>query len=104
VTVQRWLSGCGYKDRCASCCNNKIELWKSLYDFPQRFVSNNLPIDVSLTYDDEDLSAWESEANRWAKMLFISTKQGDLLEPILVVCFCHCPFYLRSCLLNISAN
>ncbi|KAL9326764.1 hypothetical protein ACSQ67_007409 [Phaseolus vulgaris] len=84
VTVQRWLSGCGYKDRCANCCNSEIKLWKSLYDFPQRFVSNNLPIDVSLTYDDEDLSAWESEANRWAKMLFLSTKQGHLLEPILV--------------------
>ncbi|QCD81368.1 tRNA guanine-N1--methyltransferase [Vigna unguiculata] len=84
VAVQRWLSGCGYKDRCANCCNNEIKLWKSLYDFPQRFVSNNLPFDVSLTYDDEDLSAWESEANRWAKMLFLSTEQGHLLEPILV--------------------
>ncbi|KAK7346778.1 hypothetical protein VNO80_21301 [Phaseolus coccineus] len=84
VTVQRWLSGCGYKDRCANCCNNEIMPWKSLCDFPQRFVRNNLPIDVSLTYDDEDLSAWESEANRWAKMLFLSTKQGHLLEPILV--------------------
>ncbi|KAG2408431.1 uncharacterized protein HKW66_Vig0032530 [Vigna angularis] len=84
VPSQRWLSGCGYKDRCANCCNNEIKLWNSLYDFPQRFVSNDLPFDVSFTYDDEDLSAWESEANRWAKMLFLSTEHGHLLEPILV--------------------
>jgi len=91
MTVQRWLSGCGYKDRCANCCNNEIKLWKSLYDFPQNFVSNNLSIDVSLTYDDEDLSAWESEANRWAKMLFLAIKKDHPLELIFVVCFCLCP-------------
>ncbi|CAJ1943228.1 unnamed protein product [Sphenostylis stenocarpa] len=85
VTLQRWLSGCGYKDRCANCCNNEIKLWKSLYDFPQSFVSNNLSVDVSLTHDDEDLSAWESEANRWAKMLFLATKEEHLLEPIFVL-------------------
>ncbi|KAL2962449.1 hypothetical protein AAZX31_17G143900 [Glycine max] len=84
MTVQRWLSGCGYKDRCANCCNNEIKLWKSLYDFPQNFVSNNLSIDVSLTYDDEDLSAWESEANRWAKMLFLAIKKDHPLELIFV--------------------
>ncbi|KAL2573579.1 hypothetical protein AAZV13_17G136200 [Glycine max] len=84
MTVQRWLSGCGYKDRCANCCNNEIKWWKSLYDFPQNFVSNNLSIDVSLTYDDEDLSAWESEANRWAKMLFLAIKKDHPLELIFV--------------------
>ncbi|KAK7406675.1 hypothetical protein VNO78_08304 [Psophocarpus tetragonolobus] len=31
-------------------------MWKSLYDFPQSFVSSNLSVNVSLTYDDEDLS------------------------------------------------
>ncbi|XP_020231256.1 uncharacterized protein LOC109811829 isoform X1 [Cajanus cajan] len=82
VTLQRWLSGCGYKDRCANCCNNEIKLWKSLYGFPQNFVSNS--IDVSLTYDDEDLSAWESEANRWAKVLFLAIKEEHPLEPIFV--------------------
>ncbi|KAL2573578.1 hypothetical protein AAZV13_17G136200 [Glycine max] len=85
MTVQRWLSGCGYKDRCANCCNNEIKWWKSLYDFPQNFVSNNLSIDVSLTYDDEDLSAWESEANRWAKMLFLAIKKDHPLELIFVM-------------------
>ncbi|KAK7406672.1 hypothetical protein VNO78_08301 [Psophocarpus tetragonolobus] len=40
-------------------------MWKSLYDFPQSFVSSNFSVNVSLTYDDEDLSVWEYEANRW---------------------------------------
>lgn len=86
VTVQRWLSGCGYKDSCANCCSNEMKLWKSLYDFPHSFVSN-LSIDASLNYDDDDLSAWEFEANRWARVLFLSIKEEHPLEPILMVCF-----------------
>ncbi|KAK7406677.1 hypothetical protein VNO78_08306 [Psophocarpus tetragonolobus] len=34
-------------------------MWKSLYDFPQSFVSSNFSVNVSLTYDDEDLSVWD---------------------------------------------
>ncbi|KAK7330831.1 hypothetical protein VNO77_25035 [Canavalia gladiata] len=84
VRVQKWLSRFGEKDRCANCCNNEIKLWKSLYDFPQSFVSNHLSIDVSLNYDDEDLSAWEFEANRWARVLFLAIKEEHPLEPILM--------------------
>ncbi|KAK7386290.1 hypothetical protein VNO78_26419 [Psophocarpus tetragonolobus] len=84
MTVQRWLSGCGYKDACANCSKSEIKMWKSLYDFPQSFVSNNLSANVSLTYDDEDLSAWEYEANRWVKMLFLAIKLEHPLEPIFV--------------------
>ncbi|KAK7406678.1 hypothetical protein VNO78_08307 [Psophocarpus tetragonolobus] len=69
MTVQRWLSGCGYKDTCANCYKSETKMWKSLYDFPQSFVSSNLSVNVSLTYDDEDLSVWEYEANRWDDLI-----------------------------------
>ncbi|XP_027337446.1 uncharacterized protein LOC113851166 [Abrus precatorius] len=84
VTVQRWLSGCADKDRCSNCCSNEIKLWKNLYDLPQSFVTNHFSVDVSLNYDDEDLSAWEFEVNRWARVLFLAIKEEHRLEPILM--------------------
>lgn len=85
--MQKWLSGCGHKDCCANCRVDVMKLWKSLYDFPQSFVSNHLSIDISLNYDDDDLSAWEFEANRWARVLFLAIKEEHHVEPILKVCF-----------------
>ncbi|KAF7828486.1 putative methyltransferase TARBP1 [Senna tora] len=81
--VQRWLLGCGHKDCCANGCTNEMKLWKSLYDFPQSFVSHQLSVHACLNYDDEDLSAWEVEANRWARVLLLATKEEYLLGPIL---------------------
>ncbi|CAI8609508.1 unnamed protein product [Vicia faba] len=83
-TVQRWFSGCGYKDCCANCCMNDMKLCKNLYDFPHSFISNHLSIDISLNYDDGDLSAWEFEANRWARVLFLAITEEHPLEPILM--------------------
>lgn len=83
--MQRWFLGCGHKDCCTNCCSDDMKLWKSLYDFPHSFVSHQLPVDASLNYDDEDLSAWELEANRWARVLFLATKKEYLLGPILMV-------------------
>ncbi|KAK7262184.1 hypothetical protein RJT34_29746 [Clitoria ternatea] len=84
MAVQKWLSGCGYNVRCANCCNSERKLWKSLNDFPESFLSIHFTIKDSLSYDDEDLSAWEFEANRWARVLFLAIKEEDLLEPILM--------------------
>ncbi|MCH85534.1 tRNA/rRNA methyltransferase SpoU family protein, partial [Trifolium medium] len=84
LTVQRWLSGCGYKDCCASCRINEMKLCKNLYDFPQRFISNHLSIDISLNFDDGDFSAWEFEASRWARVLFLAITEEHPLEPILM--------------------
>ncbi|KAE9607417.1 putative tRNA (guanosine(18)-2'-O)-methyltransferase [Lupinus albus] len=84
VTVQRWLSGFCYKDSCANCCSNEMKLWNCLYDFPHSFVNNHLSNDASLNYDDDDLSAWEFEANRWARVLFLAIKENHPLEPILM--------------------
>lgn len=88
LTVQRWLSGCGYKHCCTNCCINATKLCKNLYGFPESFVSNSLSIDSSLNYDDGDVSAWEFEANRWTRVLFLAIKEEHPLEPILMVCFC----------------
>lgn len=71
-----------------------MKLWKSLYDFPESFVSDHLPIDISFNYGDDDLSAWEFEANRWARVLFLAVKEEHLLEPILMVCIFLLPFLL----------
>ncbi|KAK4262528.1 hypothetical protein QN277_028078 [Acacia crassicarpa] len=84
ATVQKWLSGCGHLDYCANCCSNVGKRWKSLYDFPQSFVSDQLVSDASLNYDDEELSAWEVEANRWARVLFLALQEEHLLGPILM--------------------
>ncbi|CAL5197917.1 unnamed protein product [Lathyrus oleraceus] len=83
-TVQRWFSGCGYKDCCANCCLDDMKLCKSLYDFPHSFISNHRSIDISLNYDDGDFSAWEFEANRWARVLFLAITEEHPLEPILM--------------------
>lgn len=84
LTVQQWLSGCGYKDCCANCCINEMKLCKNLYDFPQSFISNHLSIDISRNFDDGDFSAWEFEANRWARVLFLAITEEHPLEPILM--------------------
>ncbi|KEH31617.1 putative tRNA (guanosine(18)-2'-O)-methyltransferase [Medicago truncatula] len=84
LTVQRWLSGCGYKDCRANCCINEMKLCKNLYDFPQSFISNHLSMDTSLNFDDGDFSAWEFEANRWARVLFLAITEEHPLEPILM--------------------
>ncbi|KAI5389440.1 hypothetical protein KIW84_074916 [Lathyrus oleraceus] len=83
-TVQRWFSGCGYKDRCANFCMDDMKLCKSLYDFPHSFISNHRSVDISLNYDDDDFSAWEFEANRWARVLFLAITEEHPLEPILM--------------------
>ncbi|KAL1371104.1 hypothetical protein HN51_001329 [Arachis hypogaea] len=82
ATIKRWLSGCGEKACCGNCCSNEIKLWESLCDFPLSFVSNHLS-SASLNYDDEDLNAWEFEANRWARVLLLAIKKEHPFEPIL---------------------
>nr|POF01631.1 putative methyltransferase tarbp1 [Quercus suber] len=75
VKVQEWLSGCGKKHCSANCCNTKEKLLKSLHDFPKRFTSCDYQVDAVLTYDDEDLEAWEFQAKRWARVLFLASKE-----------------------------
>jgi hypothetical protein len=70
-----------------------MKLCKNLYDFPKSFISNHLSIDISRNFDDGDFSAWEFEANRWARVLFLAITEEHPLEPILMVCLWLLPFY-----------
>uniref|UniRef100_A0A2N9GXM7 Uncharacterized protein n=1 Tax=Fagus sylvatica TaxID=28930 RepID=A0A2N9GXM7_FAGSY len=67
--------GCGKKHCSANCCNTEDKLLMSLHDFPKRFTSCHYLVDAVLTYDDEDLEAWEFEAKRWARVLFLAIKE-----------------------------
>nr|XP_011465219.1 PREDICTED: uncharacterized protein LOC101309934 [Fragaria vesca subsp. vesca] len=78
--VQQWLMD---GNHCSvNCCSTEIELLKSLHDFPNRFTST-CNDDASTTFDDEDLDAWEFEAKRWARVLFIACEEEYQLLPIL---------------------
>lgn len=41
-------------------------------------------IDISLNYCNGDSSAWEFEANIWARVLFFAITEEHPLEPILM--------------------
>lgn len=86
VKLQDWLSGCGRKHCSANCCHGKVKLLKSLHDFPERFASCHILGETSVTYNDEDFDAWEFEAKRWARVLFLAIKEEQHLEPIRTVC------------------
>ncbi|XP_022934778.1 uncharacterized protein LOC111441850 isoform X1 [Cucurbita moschata] len=81
--MQNWLLGCGKKCCSGSCCSTETKFMKSLIEFPKRFTSHNHSSDASVTYDDEELEAWESEAKRWARVVFLAVKEEHHLIPIL---------------------
>lgn len=84
VKLQEWLMGCGKKHCSANCFSTEMKLLKSIHDFPNRFTSRHM-VDDSITFDDEDLDAWEFEAKRWARVLFLACKEEYQLIPILMV-------------------
>ncbi|KDP39960.1 hypothetical protein JCGZ_03491 [Jatropha curcas] len=79
--MQEWLFG-GDKFYSSNNNSNQIKLLKSLQEFPERFTSSQVFVDTFVSFDDEDLDAWESEAKRWARMLFLVIKGEDQLGPI----------------------
>ncbi|ONI06355.1 hypothetical protein PRUPE_5G055400 [Prunus persica] len=83
VKLQEWLMGCGKKHCSANCFSTEMKLLKSIHDFPNRFTSRHM-VDDSITFDDEDLDAWEFEAKRWARVLFLACKEEYQLIPILM--------------------
>jgi tRNA guanosine-2'-O-methyltransferase len=74
--VQYWLS----QDSFASSCI-ETPLLKKSYDFPEKFISNHSSHSF-VTFDDEDPSVWKSEAQRWARMLFLIVSKESQLEYI----------------------
>ncbi|KAH7851816.1 hypothetical protein Vadar_016832 [Vaccinium darrowii] len=83
--VQKWLCACDDKHCTSHCCCTVVKLLKSLYDFPRNFIHLRGSVSVSVNYDDEELDAWESEATRWARVVFLVIKEDHHLDPILTV-------------------
>ncbi|XP_031502513.1 uncharacterized protein LOC116265767 isoform X2 [Nymphaea colorata] len=74
--ICHWL----YEDSMASSCNES-PLLKRLCDFPEKFIANNSS-HTFVTFDDEDLSVWKLEAQRWARMLFLLVAKHSHFELI----------------------
>ena len=86
VKVQEWLLGCGKIHCTVKCLNTESKLLKSLQNFLSRFASPDYMGNALATYGDEDLDAWESEARRWARVLFLAINDESHLIPIWTVC------------------
>ncbi|KAF3448239.1 hypothetical protein FNV43_RR08952 [Rhamnella rubrinervis] len=84
VKVQEWLMGCGKKHCTVNCCSTKMKLLTSLHDFPNRFTSPQYMQNALATCNDEDLDAWEFEAKRWARLLFLAIREEFHLTPMLM--------------------
>lgn len=87
--MQNWLLGCGKKCCSGSCFSTETKFMKSLIEFPKRFTYHNHSSDAFVTYDDEELVAWECEAKRWARVVFIAVKEEHHLTPILTFIHNH---------------
>ncbi|KAL2548019.1 tRNA/rRNA methyltransferase (SpoU) family protein [Forsythia ovata] len=70
--VKKWLLKC-----------DEAQLLKTIGGFPKSFISCHLPVDSLLTYDDDDLAAWGSEAKRWTRVLFLVIEEEEHLDPII---------------------
>ncbi|GKV10777.1 hypothetical protein SLEP1_g22096 [Rubroshorea leprosula] len=80
VGVQDWLLG-NRKNHAANCYGIEAQLLKNLHDFPKKFVSHQYLVE---NFDDEDLEAWELQAKRWARVLFLVIEEKEDLMPILL--------------------
>ncbi|XP_031391362.1 uncharacterized protein LOC116203654 isoform X2 [Punica granatum] len=88
-----WLLGCR-KEQCSNnCCSYELKLLTSLIEFPGKFIRFQNSVGVSFTFDDEDLAAWESEAKRWAMVLFLVAEEECYLEPLLTFIQNHCTIF-----------
>ena len=76
--------GCGKKLCTAKC--TELEFLKRLYDFPYKVTATLNQSKELATYDDGDIEAWESEARRWARVLFIAVNEECEFIPTRKVC------------------
>ncbi|XP_058009472.1 uncharacterized protein LOC131168902 [Hevea brasiliensis] len=95
LKMQEWLLGADKKQYSSQShnCSTKIQLLKSLQEFPEKFTSSQFLVDAFICFDDEDLDAWESEVKRWARVLFLVIKEENHLVPIFT--------FIHSCGINI---
>ncbi|KAL2903102.1 putative methyltransferase TARBP1 [Bienertia sinuspersici] len=78
--VQKWFAG-NYKQSYAESSSINIKITQNLCDFPRKFTINQYFPDNGVHYDDEDLTAWCAEAERWARVLFLHAMEEHHLEP-----------------------
>ncbi|XP_019190926.1 PREDICTED: uncharacterized protein LOC109185383 isoform X1 [Ipomoea nil] len=81
LKVQKWLQSFQMHFSSNSSDTN-LQLLRTLICFPPKFISCHSMLHSFITYDDEDLDAWESEAKRWARVLFLVIKGEQDLDPI----------------------
>lgn len=84
--VRKWFSGCNKKLCSSNSFSPKMQVLKSLYEYPERFIKHQYCLDSIVTYDDEDLDAWRLEVQRWTRVLFLVITEEHHLEPIFMVC------------------
>ncbi|KAJ0961816.1 hypothetical protein J5N97_029644 [Dioscorea zingiberensis] len=79
--VRQWLTqNSGQESNIVSTYGN-TELLESLVYFPRSFIKQKRPSDACVSFDDEDVDAWELEGQRWARVLFL-VAEDQHLEPI----------------------
>lgn len=67
--VQKWLLN---EEKCSSSCKSQIlGFLTSLTAFPENFVCLHQPLGGNVTYDDDDVDLWQTEADRWARVTFL---------------------------------
>jgi hypothetical protein len=81
ATVQKWFL---QKEECSEM-NNLLD---ELIDFPTTFIKHTW-VEGSYLYDDEDVGAWEAEAQRWARTLVLVTLEEQHFKQIFSVCFAY---------------
>uniref|UniRef100_A0A803L5M7 tRNA/rRNA methyltransferase SpoU type domain-containing protein n=1 Tax=Chenopodium quinoa TaxID=63459 RepID=A0A803L5M7_CHEQI len=80
--VQKWFIGNHKLNNATNCASDKMQIVRSLWDFLGRFSSHIKISDVEFHYDDEDLVAWFTEAERWARVLFLYVEDEHQLDPL----------------------
>ncbi|KAL3834975.1 hypothetical protein ACJIZ3_009711 [Penstemon smallii] len=71
LVVQKWL------------CGPNLQLLKAIGGFPKNFISFQHPLDSLVSFNDEELDAWGSEAKRWARVLFLAVEEEEHLYPVI---------------------
>ncbi|XP_072962129.1 uncharacterized protein [Typha angustifolia] len=76
--MQRWLR----KNRVQCSVDINSHFLNELITFPTSFIKYTYTAKGLLTFDDEDVGAWEAEAQRWARALLLVVSEEQHLEPV----------------------
>ncbi|XP_060207448.1 uncharacterized protein LOC132635184 isoform X2 [Lycium barbarum] len=80
--VQEWLGMSVEEPSISDNLQIKLKLLESLIGYQRKLISSRYAIDTFVSYDDEDMDSWESEAKRWTRVLFLVIKEEEDLNPI----------------------